>query len=667
MVNLLVVEDSTNDIELIRYELKKSKLEFALTQVQSDAELRQALIDSPPDLVLTDYSLPRYDGMTALATVHAVRPGTPVIFVTGTLGEDIAVEMLKRGATDYILKRNLTRLAPAILRAIDEVREKEARLRAEEDSRRLNLVREKLRQDKEKAEAANKAKSEFLAKMSHDLRTPLNGIVGMCDLLLRTDLTSQQRCYGEILRKSVSVLSTLINDILDFSKIEAGKLELIEAKFDLHDLVEEVASMHSYDASKKSIELVCYLDADVPRFVRGDPDRLSQILVNLITNAIKFTPAGEVIVQVRRVDQTPDSLVLRFEVRDTGIGIPADRLDRLFTAFSQVNAAAASKYGGTGLGLIISKELSRLMGGEIGVETKEHVGSTFWFTVCLRPLEEDSSAQRATEGAKALIIDDSEACCEIVGHYLHSLGLPADAEMSASAALDRLRNSAAKAEYAVLLIDHRMTEMSGLELARRLSESGVTAERILLSPVEDVMDPEELQKAGFSKQLIKPVRRAQLAAAIGALRSGVSNVADAREVLPPLPKRAHSGAKILVAEDNAINQIVISEILRTVGYKFDLVADGESLVKAALTGEYALAIVDCEMPILSGIEATTQIRAARDGDGKPYALPIIALTANAEASYKERCLAAGMDGFCPKPVQVEELLAMIESFLAYRD
>jgi two-component system sensor histidine kinase/response regulator len=550
------------------------------------------------------------------------------------------------------------------------------------DSKEAERVqRAKLEQDRALAEAASRAKSEFLAHMSHEIRTPLNGVIGMIDLLMGTRLTEQQQRFGRLAKTSAETLTTVINDILDFSKIEAGKLEIVPGDFDLHVAVEDVIDVLAQKAAGKGLELICHFTPDVPAAVRGDCDRLRQILINLVNNAVKFTEQGAVILRVSLDTRAAGNATVRFTVTDTGIGIPRDRIDRLFRAFSQADASTTRVYGGTGLGLTIAKQLSELMGGTIGVESEPGQGSTFWFTI-LFELRDDhrlSTAQRHPDlrAFRVLAVDDHELQREVLRQQIASWGLDAAAAGDGQSALTILVEAAASGTpYRVVIVDSDMPGMDGFEFAARVRAlpdlQGIVL-MILLS-VEATVDHDRLRDLGFAGYMTKPVRQSQLFNAI-------MDAVVATKQRPTSPSRTtfafhdssvsagapgvHQTARILVAEDNEVNQIVVTEFLRRAGYRCDIAGDGHQAVKAVEAEQYDLLLMDCQMPVMDGFEATRTIRARERETGRPR-LPIVALTANAMKGDRELCLEAGMDAYTPKPIDPESLLAVIEPLLRAR-
>ena len=524
------------------------------------------------------------------------------------------------------------------------------------------------------AEDANRAKSLFLANMSHELRTPLNGVIGMVDLLLAAQPNVQQRRYCDIAKASARSLLELINDILDFSKIEAGKLDLDATDFNLHDVIEGVTQIVGERAEKKKLELACGVAAEVPRIVSGDAMRLRQVIVNLVSNAIKFTERGEVVIHAVLEDQTETHAVVRFSVKDSGIGISSDRINRLFKSFSQVDASTTRRFGGTGLGLAISQRLVELMGGTIGVLSEEGKGSTFWFTARFEKRADLPTSHRKIaadpRGLRVLAVDDNLTNREILHAQLESWSLRADIAADAAQALTMLRSAAIAGEpYRFAILDMHMPETDGMQLARLIKADPLTQSIILisLSSISDPVKPREMSDLGFSACLTKPALPSQLYNAIVDSLSNETQGQRAPDTTERTPDGRLDGVRVLLAEDNEVNQLVASELLNQVGCRCTIASNGRQAVEEALRGEFDVILMDCQMPELDGFEATREIREAEKaaGNGKETALrrPIIALTANAIKGDRELCLAAGMDGYVTKPIDPIELFQTIRALV----
>ncbi len=667
--NVLIVDDRPENLLTMEGILENEGL--SILKANSGNEALGIMLEHNVSLVLMDVQMPGMDGFEVAEIMRSTERTKfiPIIFVTAISKQRQHIfKGYESGAVDYLYKPLDMEILQSKIKAFIEFFQHKNAL--EETTRKLEKTIAELNDSKQIAEEATSAKSAFLATMSHEIRTPLNGIIGMADLgLMDDEITNSQRERFLDIKNSGESLLDIINEILDISKVEADKLELEEIEFSIRDVVEKVVNLLAVKVFQEKLEFICEVDPTLPDIIIGDPLRIRQILINLLGNAIKFTDQGAVGIYIQMLDLVEEQVSVEFSVRDTGIGIPQDKIDRLFKSYSQVESSTTRTHGGTGLGLTISQKLVNLMGGHIKVESVTNEGSNFYFKLNMILGEQKDRPwkiilEKPTDKYNVLIIGDQEKSMHVIESLFDCWGINSRVINNCKDSFNLLENE----EYDLILIDYFLKSMTGVEAAEKIIEKLNEKKQpkiVLLSPSKANIESLKLQKAKKFDFLTKPVLQNSLKAFL-IDKFGRGDQKVRKDITKVVVQKAAEGAvKILVAEDQIINRKIITQLLEKKGWNVRVVENGRLAFEEAKANEYDIILMDVQMPEMDGFDATKQIRIFEEG--KNVHIPIVAMTAHAMKGDREKCIESGMDFYITKPVNPNELYETVEKFKRSRD
>ena len=689
-IDIIAVEDSITQAAILKNILETNNFKVLLfNSAEKAIEYIKKFDNNKPVVVVTDIVMPDMDGFQLMEYLQKNHKNVSSLVLTTQKDEQTLEKAFKCGAMDFIPKPiNKIELVLRLKNALQLIRAefnlKESLINLSKNNELLVTGNVKLNEAKIKAEEGSKAKANFLASMSHELRTPINGILGSVELLQDTCTTSEQEELLNIAHTSGVSLLHLISDILDVSKIEAGKIDIEKTDFNFNSIIEGIIPTHMMLAAKKNVEFIFRLPPDIPIMLNGDPGRLRQIINNFCSNAVKFTHKGEIYLTVEKLFENDQEIKLKLTVRDTGIGISEKNLKKLFTTFTQADSSTTRKYGGSGLGLAISKKLAMLMDGDAGANSKEGVGSDFWVELPFKKQIEQNVNYNGQnklnniniDDCRILVVDDVEINRIIVEENLKRWGFTYKSADSGKKALELMKSAVAENKpFHIALIDYMMPEMDGMELAQIINEDHVLKDtkKVVLTSVDNRKHIKDFKKMGFEGYFCKPIRSSTLYNALIKIITDGSEDSENKNMTTEYSLKVERGEtiKVLLAEDDLVNQKIATKMLKKLNCTIDLAINGEEVVrkyKANIT--YDIIFMDCQMPIMDGYKATELIREYEKSiqtDSESKGIHIVALTANALAGDREKCLAAGMDRFITKPVSLKNLTQEIIKYTSSQE